>query len=82
MSLARMVSAQTHPGESKQDLLSAIARKRSFDILVSDPLVLGSGAFDIQQLDDGIILKVTDHTKRNWMVFLERSPTGIVAREE
>lgn len=82
MSLSRMVSAHAYPGETKQVLLAAVARHDSFDVIVTDPLVLGVGAFDIQDLDDTITLKVTDHTKRQWMVFLERSSAGIVAREE
>lgn len=68
----RMVSAHTYPGEGKDAVLDAISRGENFDILVTDPLVLGSGPFDIQDLDDTLIVKLTDSTKRGWMIFIER----------
>lgn len=78
----RMVSAHAYPGESKEELLRAVRGERSHDVIVTDPLVLGTGAFDVQDLGDDLVLKVRDSTKREWMVFVERVDGRVVARED
>lgn len=78
----RMVSAHAYPGETKDAILHAIKRRRSHDILVTDPLVLGTGAFDLRDLDDSLIIKLTDSSKKGWTLFIERTGGEIVAREE
>lgn len=78
----RMVSAHAYPGETKADILNAVAKRRSHDVMVTDPLVLGSGAFDIQDLDDTLRLKLTDSTRRKWMIFIERENDRIVVHGE
>lgn len=78
----RMVSAHTYPGATKQEVLRAVERARPYDVMVTDPLVLGTGPFDIRDLDHSLILKLTDSSKKGWMLFIERAGDQIVAREE
>lgn len=78
----RMVSAHAYPDETKDEILKAVARNRSHDVIVTDPLVLGTGAFDIQDLDDKLILKITDPSRKQWMIFVEREKERLVARTE
>jgi hypothetical protein len=78
----RMVSAYAHGGETKDEVKRAALRGKSFDIMVTDPLVLGTGAFDIQDLDDSITLNGTDQTRKAWMLFIERDGAKLVVREE
>lgn len=68
----RMVSAYAYGGETKEEVKRAVLRGKSFDVMVTDPLVLGTGAFDIQDLDDTIVLKLTDASKRKWMLVIEQ----------
>lgn len=77
----RMVSAYAYGGETKAEVLRAVRSGENFDIMVTDPLVLGTGAFDIQDLDDSLILKVTDESRKKWMMFIEREGERLVARE-
>ena len=74
----RTVSAHAYPEESKEAVIQAVQKGRAFDVIVTDPLVLGTGAFDIQEIGDDVILKVTDATRRGWMVFIEREGGRLV----
>lgn len=78
----RMVSAYAHGGETKDEVKRAALRGKSFDVMVMDPLVLGTGAFDIQDLDDSFVLKITDETRKKWMLFIEREGEKLIVREE
>lgn len=77
----RMVSAHAYPDETKDEILKAVAKGRSHDIIVTDPLVLGTGAFDIQDLDDMLTIKLTDSTRRKWIIFLEREGGRVAATD-
>lgn len=77
----RMVSAYAYGGESKAEVQRAAARAANFDVMVTDPLVLGTGAFDIQDLDETLILKITDESRKKWMLFIERDAGKLVVRE-
>lgn len=71
MMAKRLVSAHAYGGESKEEAIRAIAKGQGFDIMLTDPLGLGSGIVDIQELDDSVIVKLTDATKKKWMLFVE-----------
>jgi hypothetical protein len=66
--------------KTKKDLKQAAAEGFNAEMVVQDPLGLGSGVMGLNEIPEDITLTVTNHPKRTWFANVTRKGEKVTVK--